>query len=104
MTLDIYDEEILQVYEILKNRYDLRLTNSFALNEGFTADMPVIVAKAHSLILELYSDGMLVLDVMDEARTKGTHWHPLDVEAAVADIVDFMENKPQYKLAPFPKR
>ena len=104
MTLDIYDEEVLQVYEALKDRYDLLLTNSFALNEGFTADMPVLVAKTNGYVLELYGAGILVLDIMDEARTKGTHWHPYDAERAVADIMDFMENGPKYKLQPFPKR
>ena len=47
---------------------------------------------------------MFVLDVMDEAQTKGTHWHPNDVENAVDDIVAFMEGKSDYELYPFPKR
>jgi hypothetical protein len=104
MALDIYDEEVLQVYETLKDRYDLLLNTGFALDEGFTADMPVLVAKAGGYILELYGAGILVLDVMDEARTKGTHWHPHGAEAAVADIVDFMKNGPKYSLQPFPKQ
>lgn len=98
------ENEVLQVYEALKDRYDLVFTNTFALNEGFTADMPVIVAKAHGLILELYDADILVLDVIDEAQTKGTHWHPYDVNQAVEDIVDFFENKPKYKLHRLPKR
>ena len=104
MTPDIYDQEVLQVYETLKDRYELCLINSFALNEGFTADMPVVVAKAHGLVLELYGAGILVLDVMDEEQTKGTHWHPYDAAQAVEDIIDFFEKKPKYKLQPFPKR
>ena len=100
---DLYAEEVVQVYETLKERYDLRLTNTFALDEGFTTDMLILTAKANGLILELFDDGMLVLDILDEEKTKGTHWHPLDAERAVADVVDFMENKPQYNLQPFPK-
>ena len=101
MALDIYDEEVLQVYETLKDRYDLLLNTGFALDEGFTADMPVLVAKAGGYILELYGAGILVLDVMDEARTKGTHWHPYDIKEAVSDIVEFMEGKSDYKMYPF---
>ena len=54
---------------------------------------------------ELYEDGgMFVLDVMDEAQTKGTHWHPNDIGGAVADIMEFMEGKSNYPLQQFPKR
>ena len=99
------DEKTLEVYERLKDRYDIALTASAALNEGFTIDCPVIVGKSHGQILELYSEGdMFVLDVMDAEQTKGTHWHPNDVENAVDDIVAFMEGKSDYELYLFPKR
>lgn len=98
----ITDKDVLTVYEQLKDRFDLFLTTTSALNEGFTIDCPIIVGKAHGQIIELYSDGdMFVLDVMDEAQTKGTHWHPYDVEVAVADIVEFMEGKSDYEMYPF---
>ena len=101
----IAENEVRAVYEQLKERYDLTLTNSFALDEGYTVDCMVLVGRAHGLVLELYMDGdMFVLDVMDEAHTKGTHWHPCDVEQAAADVADFMENKSTYKLRRFPKR
>ena len=96
------DKEILAVYEQLKDKYDLLLTTSFALDEGFTVDCPVLVGKAHGQIMELYSDGCLfVLDIMDEAQTKGTHRHPNDVQAAVAYIEEFMNGKSDYELYPF---
>ena len=38
---------------------------------------------------------------MDVEQTKGTHWHPNDVEGAVDDIVEFMEGKSDYKMYPF---
>ena len=47
---------------------------------------------------------MFVLDVMDEAQTQGTHWHPIDIESAVMDITEFMEGKSDYDLYPFPKQ
>ena len=99
------DENVLEVYAQLKDKYDIILTTTTALDEGFTIDCPIIVGKAHGQILELYSDGdMFVLDVMDEAQTKGTHWHPNDVENAVDDIAAFMEGKSDYELYPFKQR
>ena len=96
------DEHVLEVYGLLKDRYDLALTNTAALDEGFTIDCPIIVGKAHGQIIQLYSDGVeFVLDVMDGAQTQGTHWHPNDVEQAVAYIVEFMEGKDDYPMYPF---
>ena len=100
----IAETGILAVFEQLKDRYPLLLTNTMALDEGFTVDCPIIVGKAHGQIIELYSDGdMFVLDVMDAAQTMGTHWHPNDVEMAVEDIAEFMEGKSDYDLYPFMK-
>ena len=98
----MFGQDVLAVNEILKDRYDLTLTRSTAVDDGFTIDCPIIVAKAHGLILWLYSDGdVFVLDVMDEGRTKGTHWHPDDVESAVEDIAEFMDGKSDYHLRRF---
>lgn len=99
---DITAEDLIAVYEQLKDRYPLTLTTTAALDEDFTVDCPIIVGKAHGQIIELYEDGSyFVLDVMDEAQTKGTHWHPNDVEGAIDDITEFMDGKSDYKLYPF---
>ena len=98
----MFDKDVLAVYEMLKGRYDLTLTNSTAVDDGFTIDCPIIVGKAHGQILWLYSDGdVFVLDVMDESHTKGTHWHPDDVESAVENIAKFMDGKSDYHLTRF---
>ena len=102
---DITIDDLYAVYAQLKDRYALELTTTDALNEGFTVNCPIIVGKAHGQKIELYEDdGMFVLDVTDEAQTKGTHWHPLDTVAAVADIAEFMEGKSDYALLPFKQR
>lgn len=99
---DITVEDVIKVYEQLKDRYDLILTTTSALDEGYTVDCPIIVGKAHGQIIELYEDeGIFVMDVMDAEQTKGTHWHPHNVERAVACIVDFMEGKSDYEMYPF---
>ena len=95
-------DDVMAVYEQLKDRYDLVLTTTSALDEGFTIDCPIVVGKAHGQIIELYEDGGdFVLDVMDAAKTKGSHWHPNDVESAIDDIVKFMEGKSDYKMCLF---
>lgn len=95
-------DDVLQVYEQLKNHYPLRLTTTSALDEGFTIDCPIIVGQAHGQIIELYEyGGDFVLDVMDAAHTMGTHWHPNDVDAAIRDIRAFMDGKSDYVLSPF---
>ena len=99
---DITVDDVVAVYEQLKVRYDLVLTTTSALDEGFTVDCPIIVGKAHGQIIELYEyGGDFVLDVMDAEQTKGTHWHPNDVEGAVDDIVEFMDGKADYEMYPF---
>ncbi len=95
-------DDVLTVYEQLKDRYALVLTTTSALDEGFTVDCPIIVGKAHGQIIELYEDGGdFILDVMDAEQTKGTHWHPYDVKGAVDCIVEFMEGKSDYKMYTF---
>ena len=95
-------DDVIKVYNQLKDRYELVLTTTSELDEGFTVDCPIIVGKIHGQVVELYEDGGdFVLDVMDINKTKGTHWHPNDVEGAVNDIVEFMEGKSDYKMSPF---
>ena len=97
-------DDVRAVYDRLKDRYDLILTTTFALDEGFTVDCPILVGKAHEQIIELYEyGGDFVLDVMDAEQTKGTHWHPNNAEGAVDYIVEFMEGKSDYELYPFQK-
>lgn len=98
-------DDVFAVYDRLKDKYALTLTTTGALDESFTVDCPIIVGKAHGHILELYEDGgLFILDVMDEAQTMGTHWHPNNVETAVEDIVAFMEGTEEYELIPFPQQ
>ena len=99
---DITADDILIIYEQLKDKYNLVLTTTFALDEDFTIDCPIIVGKAHGQIIELYKDGTLfIMDIMDAEKTMGTHWHPFDVADAVDGIVEFMEGKSDYKMDPF---
>lgn len=96
---DITDNDVLLVYGILSTKYNLILTITTLLDEGFSIDCPIIVGKAHGQIIELYAcEGMFVMDVLNEEKTMCTHWHPYDVESAVQDIIEFMEGKSDYEL------
>lgn len=96
------EDDLKAIYEKLKDRYALVLTNTAALDEGFTVDCPILVGRAHGQIMELYLDcEMFVMDVMDVEQTKGTHWHPNDVESAIKYIAEFMDGKSDYALYPF---
>lgn len=100
--LDKTPEDVFAVFNQLKDRYALEMTNTLTLDAGFTIDCPILVGRAHGQIIWLYDDGgIFVLDVMDEAQTKGTHWHPYDVEDAVEDITAFLEGKSDYRLYKF---
>ena len=60
------EDDLKAIYEKLKDRNALVLTNTAALDEGFTVDCPVLVGRAHGQIMELYLDcEMFVMDVMD---------------------------------------
>ena len=96
--------DLQAVYKLLYECYSLELTNTFALDDWFTIDVPVIVARHHRHILYLYNDGSLaILGVRNEANTMGNHWHPRDEKDAANDIADFMEGHIDYELYPFPE-
>ena len=100
---DITIEDLYWVYNHLKGRYPLVMTNSRDEDDGFTEDFPLLVAHHHGQTLWLYEyGGDFVLDVLEE--TKGTHWHPNDAQNAAKDIAEFMEGRCNYPLLPFPKR
>ena len=95
-------DDVLAVYKQLKDRYDLVLTTTLALNDGFTIDCPVIVGKAHEQIMYLYAcEGDFIFDIQNAEQTAGTHGHPLNIEQAIEIITEFMEGKSDYILRPF---
>lgn len=100
----IRTEDLYAVYEQLKDRYHLTLTNTFSFDDGFTEDFPILIGRAHGQIIQLYEcGGDFVLDILNDDKTAGTHGHPVDVAAAVDEIVEFMEGESDYDdLQPFP--
>lgn len=85
--------ELQQIYDQLKDRYPLTFTNTFALDDGFTADLPIIVGRNAAAAFWLYDDGILVFSVEVPGKKHHDHWHPQSVEEAVQAVIDFMEGR-----------
>lgn len=99
---EITEADVFAVYESLKDKYPLQMTTAKQVDEAFEMDCPILVGRAHGQMITLYEyGGDLILDVMDEAQTKGTHWHPWDVKSAAHDIAEFMDGREDYELYPF---
>ena len=102
------------IYEAVKDKYDLVLTNSLALDDGFTWNVPIICGKTEIGRFWLYADGDVLeprglefvfsVDAEYEKQTlfgKKTvkyrnHWHPQTIEEAIEDINEFMSGIHRY--------
>ena len=86
-------DNIKYIYDQLKDKYDLTLTNAFALNVGFTVDYPILCGKCCNRTFYLYEDDSLFVFAVEEPnRNDWDHWHPYDTEDAVKFITDFMKD------------
>lgn len=107
--MEKHDLEI--IYEQLKDKYDLVLTNTFSLDDGYTIDVKVLCGKTSIGRFHLYKEN----DAWDEfvfsveyAQVKPgeeyTHWHPQSRNQAMRDVVAFMEGRqvlhPSHELSP----
>ena len=102
------------IYEQLKSKYDLLLTNTFALDAGYTIDVPVLCGESVLGKFELYVDDdfqdgsyEFVFSVTFPAPKKrswffpadtGTHWHPQTKEQALEDVIAFMDGTHKFCL------
>lgn len=90
-------EDLKFIYENLKSNCDLILTNTFALNDGYTIDVPVIRGTATDRRFDLYKEGDLFVfsvALLDQAGEETySHVHPYDVNNAMKYIEDFMLGK-----------
>ena len=99
------------IYEQLKDKYDLLLTNTFSLDDGYTIDVPVLRGTSVLGRFDLYKED----EDCDEfvftveyakpkkpawcrAAEKYTHWHPQSREQAMNDVIAFMEGTHKYCL------
>ena len=108
--------DIELIYDKVKDKYNLLLTNAFALDEGFEWDVPIIYGKSPSGKFWLYADedvpdphGLeFVFSVEYEKRTLfrkrlvkcHTHWHPQSIEDALDDVDKFMTGELDFSNKP----
>ena len=92
------------IYEQLKDKYDLLLTNTFALNDGYEIDVPVLRGKSVLGRFDLYKEDedwdefVFTVEYAKPKKTlwcptgqKYTHWHPQTKEQALNDVTAFMD-------------
>lgn len=92
------------IYEQLKDKYDLLLTNTFALDSGYTIDVKVLCGESALGRFDLYKENddwdeyVFTVELAKPKKTlwcpsgeKYTHWHPQSLNQALEDIVAFME-------------
>ena len=103
------DIEIL--FGQLKDRYDLLLTNTFALDSGYTIDVPVLCGESVFGKFNLYKEDeawdVFVFSVAYSRPRKSpfcrtvekyTHWHPQSRDQALSDVIAFMEGTHTFLL------
>ncbi len=70
------------IYESLKTEYNIRLTLTSELNDGYTVDTPVIRGESERGVFDLYKDdGMFIFayELFDkEGEERYSHLHPYD--------------------------
>ena len=49
--MELMETALIKVYNQLKEKYSIKLTNTAALNDGFSMDCLILVAAAHGQIL-----------------------------------------------------
>ena len=89
------------IYQQLKDKYDLALTNAFSLNAGFRKDFQVLFGQTSQNKFFLYHDGeVAIFDIENQAGTLADHWHPDDTQEALEMIIDFMEDTCEFDWWP----
>jgi len=83
-----------EVYEKTKCKYPVVLTNTYALENGkedWDEDFQIVCGESSVGKFFLYDNGLDI--VFDVETTDGsyTHWHPIDTEESIKDVILFME-------------
>ena len=100
------------IYEQLRDKYSLLLTNTFALDDGYTIDVPVLCGKSVFGRFHLYREEddwdefvfsveyaePRILPEWGSVPQKYTHWHPQSIEQALKDVIAFMEGTHKFLL------
>ena len=87
------------VYNQIKDKYPVVLTNTYALDNGkkeFDEDYQIMYGMSTVGKFLLYDDGLDIVFDVDKADGTYTHWHPIDTEEAIKDVILFMGGTSKY--------
>ncbi len=94
--------ELELIYNLRKIKYDLTLTTTAALDDGYTIDVPVIRGIGSDRRFDLYKEGdMFVFSVvffLKDGKDKYSHGHPYDIDDAVDYIDTFMSGTSMFDI------
>ena len=92
--------EMEWIYHQRKEKFDLTLTTTAALDDGYTIDVPVIRGIGSDRRFDLYKenerDSVYVFSVevfFKNGQDRYSHGHPYDAEDALRYIDEFMSGK-----------
>lgn len=86
--------DLSAVYNRLKGKYQLILTNTFSLENGaedYREDFLILCGESAIGKFQLYDNGLYIIFDVDKVDGTYLHWHPVDIEEAVNDIEFFMQ-------------
>ena len=92
-------KNIKPAYEQLKDQYNLVLTTTFALENGyddFREDFEILCGESSIGKFQLWHDGALFIFDVHKADGTYTHWHSSNIEDIVGDIREFMQGNCKY--------
>lgn len=82
------------VYNQLKDRFDLVLTNAFAVENGeedWGEDIELLCGESSAGKFTLFDAGQGLQFDVDKPDGTYIHWHSAGVEEAVNDVIMFMQ-------------
>ena len=85
-------ELLTLIYDRLRGRFPVTLTTAFAVDDGFTEDVPIIVGQSGMSDFWLYLyDDELVLSYGIPGQAHRNPGHPQRADEAVRWVTNFME-------------
>lgn len=91
--------DLNSVYNQIKDKYQVVLTNTYALANGredFDEDFQILYGTSSAGKFMLYDNGLNIIFDADKADGTYTHWHPIDDEDAINDVILFMGGTSKY--------
>ena len=86
--------DLNKVYNQVKDKYPIILTNAYALDNGredYDEDYQILCGKSLAGKFILYDNGLDIVFDAEKADGTYTHWHPIDAEETITDVILFME-------------